>query len=390
MWPVTQRYLDTIARPHTQLTYIEFLKAGQVVSSFTGGVAYDPNTSLPIRLVSGNVQVSRQTIRRTCTINFHDSSGILIPESADDLLAPYGTEMRVYVGVRYWDSPLAVPVLMQPPVDFELVPVGTFVITDIESDYPMITVSGSDRMWYMSAFASPYVVASGQTVAAVLSQLLGLKVPTNLKDINFPDDSGADNLVPTQVFDANNGTADALHTVALVGGWQIFADPMGTFVATHEPTIDDPEVVAYSPGNGMIGHTARTIGGEVFNAVVFTNEGANTATPVRGYAEDTNPESLTYAPRIGRRPKFAASPLITTVAQAQKAARTELQRTLGVSDVVTVHIQPNHALDAGDIIRVTDATLEINNKYIVDQFTVNLRASDGAAMDLQCRSQVIR
>jgi hypothetical protein len=125
------------------------------------------------------------------------------------------------------------------------------------------------------------------------------------------------------------------------------------------------------------------------NAVVFTNESGSAAVPLRGYAQDDNPSSLTYVGRVGVRPTFASSPLMTTQDQVNKAARTQLQRTLGVSDIVTLTVVPVHALGAGDVIRVTDPTVQIDSKYISDQFTVNLRAADGP-MEVACRSQVIR
>ena len=81
------------------------------------GKMIDPNTLLPLRITGGSVQVSRTTIRRTCTVTTVDPSGILPPETVYDLLAPYSTEIRLYVGVRYWDAPLPTLLLSGPPAD---------------------------------------------------------------------------------------------------------------------------------------------------------------------------------------------------------------------------------------------------------------------------------
>jgi hypothetical protein len=129
-------------------------------------------------------------------------------------------------------------------------------------------------------------------------------------------------------------------------------------------------------------------GGELYTAVVFTGENG-TSTPVRGYAEDTDPNSLTYAARVGVRPYFDSSPLITTQPQADLAARTTLQRILGVSDTIVVPIMPNYALESGDVIHVTDPQQNIDLNLIADAFNLPFRAADGT-QSLGCRSRVIR
>jgi hypothetical protein len=80
---------------------------------------------------------------------------------------------------------------------------------------------------------------------------------------------------------------------------------------------------------------------------------------------------------------------MTTQDQVNKAARTVLSRSLGVSDIVTLTVLPVHALDAADVVRAVDPAVQINDKYITDSFTVNLKATDGP-MEVACRSQVIR
>jgi hypothetical protein len=110
---------------------------------------------------------------------------------------------------------------------------------------------------------------------------------------------------------------------------------------------------------------------------------------VRGYAQDDNPNSLTYVGRIGVRVYFDSSPLVTTQDGANLAARTTLQRILGISDTIVAPIIPNHALESGDVAHVIDPDQNIDRTVIVDSFPIPLRASDGT-QELTCRSQVIR
>jgi hypothetical protein len=122
--------------------------------------------------------------------------------------------------------------------------------------------------------------------------------------------------------------------------------------------------------------------------VAFTSEPA-TGTPKRGYSQDNDPSSPTYVNNVGVRPLFASSPLMTTQAQVNKAAKTRLQNILGFPQTVNVPIIPNPAHESGDVVILQDPEQGIDMPVIVDSFTVDLLASAGQ-MDLTCRGRVIR
>jgi len=396
MWPVSQRYLDTIARSHTRLSKIELLKDGNVVAAEQGGVIVDPASGTQMSSIGGSISVDKTTIRRAGAMQLFDASGLMLPTDVSDLLAPFTTEIRIWIGVRYWDAPLPAvgpsPIITGSPtlqVDSEYVPVITGVITDVANHYPAISMEMSDRMWALANFPSIYAVAAGTNVRDALITLLGTFMPGSRLSMNIPD---TEHVTPTLTFDVNSSIADAAHTIAQVAGWQLYCDPMGTFTATDEPSTDDEPVLTFAPGSlSTMFRPERTVGtggGELYTAVVFTGENGTT-TPVRGYAEDTDPNSLTYAARVGVRPYFESSPLITTQAQADLAARTTLRRILGVSDTIIVPIMPNYALESGDVIHVSDPQQGINFNLIADAFPLPFRAVDGT-QSLACRSRVIR
>ncbi len=397
MWPVSDHYLATLARSHMRLSYIEVLKDGVVVATENAGVVVDPATDLPVSSIGGSVSVDRSTVRRAMQLQLLDVSGLLLPNDVSDLLAPFTTEIRIWVGLRYWDAPL--PALGPPPtgtggsptlqVETEYVPIGTFVVTDVSNHYPQLSLQGSDRMWVLAGFPSIYQIAAGTNAGDALVTLLGTFVPGSRLALNIPD---TEHTTPTLSFDVNTSIADAAHTVAQVAGWQLYCDPMGTFTATDEPSTDDDPVLVLAPGAFSVmyrpDHAVGTSGGELYTAVVFTGEGGTTA-PVRGYAEDTDPNSLTYAARVGVRPYFESSPLVTTQAQADLAARTTLRRILGVSDTIAVPIVPNFALESGDILHVTDPQQNIDLNLVADSFNLPIRAADGM-QTINCRSRVVR
>jgi hypothetical protein len=394
MWPVTQRYLDTLTRSHTQVSYMEIIKDGVVAATLSSGSLLDPTTGLSLSSIGGSVQVSKTTIRRSCTVVLLDVSGQLMPSDAGDLLAPYVTEIRLWVGVRYWDAPLpavssspftATPSSLDPETEY--VPVGTFVITDLDNQYPQITITGYDRMWILGQFTAPYAIANGTNVIDALSTLLSAQVPASRLATNFPT---SEKVTGALLYDAQTDTTAAAFDLVTPSGWDLYVDPVGTFMITPQPSTDDDPILTYttSTGNMMRPKHAITSGGTLYNAVVFTGESAAT-TPVRGYAQDDDPNSLTFVGRVGVRPYFESSPLMKTVDACNAAARTRLRAILGTADTLIVPIIPNHALECGDVIHVIDPTQGIDTNVITDSFTIGMRASDGV-QDVTCRSKVIR
>lgn len=401
MWAVSDRYLATLARSHTQRCYVDILHDGQVVATLTDGVIIDLGSGEPANLIGGSINVDASAIiRRVGSINFLDVSGQLTPTDVDALFAPFITEIRVWIGVRYWDAPL--PAINDPfaspsvsgtgfavQADTEYVPVGTLVVTDIEGDYPQLSLTTYDRAWLLGTFAAPYTITKNTGIVAAIIQLLTVNTPAGHLAYNLPTDVeltvGSD-----QLYDVDTGVGDAVTSLATLAGIQLYVDPMGTWVGPPEPATDDPPVITYAPGQYSMMMRPRRIvsGSQAYNAVVFTGESASAAAPVRGYAQDDDPTSLTYVPRVGARIYTASSPVITTTAAANAAAATTLRRILGIPDQITMRIMPNHAHEGGDVIHLTEPTLGIDFPVIADKFAVNLRAADGE-MAITCRNRVI-
>jgi hypothetical protein len=385
MYAVSQRYLDTLARSHEQYSYLEILQDGDVVATLYNELVIDPYTQSKVQNIGGSISVGPDNIRRSGSVNIVDASGLILPDQISDLLAYVKSEIRPWVGLRYWD---ATPEEIRLGTDKEFVPIGTLVITGIQTNYPQITISGYDRMWLLNSFPSPYVLGSGVQCDTALIALLSQFIPSNRLDYQIPN---TDLTTGKITWDQDTPVSDAVAKVATTAGWQLYVDPMGTFIAQPEPNIlDDPVVIAYGPGiRSMMMRPSRTVDASSFyNAVVFTGEPTDGSAPVRGYAEDTNPESITYVGSVGARIYFASSPLVKTTAGALLGARTTLLRVLGIPDTITVPIVPNYALEGGDIMQVTDLDQNIDFPLIADSFECQIRAADGG-MSVQCRNRVL-
>lgn len=382
MWPVSQRFLDTLAHSHERRAYVEVLHNGVVVETLNSSLTADPATGALVQSIDGQIQVDRTAVRRSGQIDFLDISQNAGPNDVLDLFPTLITEIRPWLGVKYWDSTPA-------STQYEYVPLGTLVVSGVDtSNYPQVRVQAYDRMWLVGPFVNAYTVPAGTVISDAMNLILGLQIPTARLDT-----SGimlTEETTTALLYAEQNDAVQALSDMAATTGSVLYVDQMGVFTTTAEPSTDDDPVMSYAPGplSMMMRPNQSIDASQAYNAVVFTGEGASTP-PIRGYAQDDDPNSATYVGRVGLRPLFASSPLITTNGQAAKAAKTRLMNILGIPATVQVPVIPNPAFDSGDVIMVTDTSQGIDNPMIIDQFNVSFRASSGQQV-LTCRPAVIR
>jgi hypothetical protein len=108
---------------------------------------------------------------------------------------------------------------------------------------------------------------------------------------------------------------------------------------------------------------------------------------VRGVARDDNPASPTdWNGPFGPVPGFYSSPLLLTEGMAQKAARTILNRSLGLHYNVDLSAVPNPALETGDPILVTfdDDTGAVI--HLIDTLKIGLDVADAMQGTMRERS----
>src|SRR5690554_7219814 len=137
------------------------------------------------------------------------------------------------------------------------------------------------------------------------------------------------------------------------------------YLRFEDPPEEDVPVWEVKAGRGgvLVQASRRLTREGVYNAVVAEGEGVDDAAPVRAVAIDTGPNSPTrFGGRFGKVPRFYKSPLLTTPAQAQSAARAILRRSLGAPYSVDFQAMVNPTLRPFDPIRVThrDGNREIH------------------------------
>lgn len=383
MWGMTERAKASLARSGDQSARIEVLHDGEVSARLGSVPVKDRLSGEFIPSIGGNVSCSRQAIRRDGVVSFLDLSGDLAPTEIGDLFQPLVSEIRPYIGIHYWD---ATALEIRNEQHIEWIPLATLVVQEYDSaSWPEVTVSGQDRLSFLTPFVRGYSIFDATPNDTAIHEIFELKVPASHLRINLPQTEFTTGAL---LYEENTASLDRVHELALAAGWALSANPLGEIRAITEPTTEDEPLIIYEPGpKSMLLRPQRNISArDIVNVVVFTSEDL-VSTAIRGEARDDDPTSLTYWQRVGEYPKFESSPLMRSTAQCELAARTMLNRLLGLADNIAVPVVPNPALDAGDVIWVSDGEA-INFPLIVDSFTTYLRASDGDQV-IKTRSRVI-
>ena len=360
MWPVTQRFLDAVRQSHEVITRADLF--------------IDDNYLTTIYPIDGSVSVdARRAIRRTMSLTVVDEDGTLTPGQGarTGLLTPFGTEIRLYRGVRYANG------------DEENVPLGVFVVTDVSVDEGAegrsINVNGSDRAIRIerNKFLDPYQIAAGATVETAIIEIL-----TN-RWADVQTDLPATGFTTTQiVVDAKGTDGDAWRTareIADAAGYELAFDPDGIVrMRTVPDPLEDEAVQTYEDGADAVLTTLsrKFDSARSPNGVVVSVEGSGVDVPLRAIAWDDNPNSVTYRfGPYGQVPFFYSNSLITTSTQAQQVAIAFLRKFIGQAEAIEWEQIVNPAHDVLDVVRVKRGALDL--AVVLDRLTVPLVATGG-------------
>lgn len=331
------------------------------------------NTELVTTLdvvIDGSVEIDDVAVRRSCNLRLVDPEGILTPASAKDLLAPKGTELRLYRGLMVDGA-------------YEYVPLGVFGIVEPEVTAhgagTQIKVKGWDRVDSVRVrrFDAAYPIASGTPTWQAISDIVTsrLTVPVRITQTG--------NTTPEVVFDALSDPWDAVRKLAAADNLSAYFDQLGTLVV--EPYSEAPTGITYSPGeSSLLVDTSRTIKADTtYSGVVVTGEHPE-AGPIRTVLWDTDPLSPTYyLGPFGKRPYGYSSPLIDTQGKADAAAATLLPRVTKMRQEITINTIGHPGHDVGDAVTVVDGRSRTSGVYVVAGATVPLRPTSTIRLKLR-------
>lgn len=289
-------------------------------------------------------------------------------------LSTLGVELRVWRGLYVAGA-------------LEEVPLGVFVVTDVERAKDVITVNGSDRSIRIqrARWTDPYAIAAGTTLAAALNGLLADRWPAVTSVIAVPDTVVLGSKVTLDAGADSDPWSDA-REIAESFGYDLHFDATGNAAVRSIPDpMSSPVVAAYAYGEQsvVIDDTKRTTFERTYSGVIVSGEGSDVEVPVRAEAWDEDPQSPTYFEGpFGKVPYFVTSNLITTEAQAAAVAIARLPLVKGRVESISWTQIVNPAHDALDVVEVEweDGT---TSRVILDVVTVPL--STGGTMGAQAR-----
>lgn len=349
MRQVSTDFLAAVAGSHAHAVRVDVLQGGFV-----------SQTGLPI--IGGSVTVDRTAeIRGSATVNVAGPD--LIPMSAFDPLAPFGTELQIFTGIQFSTGP-------------ELVSLGIFGIqtANVSDDGSTIRLTCLDRAQVVkdANFESTYVIAAGSDYAGAILGLIDDGVPG--LTYNFSSTTAT---TPLLVFadDSSSGRWTEALKLATAVGCDLYFDADGVCVLEPVPNpLSDP-VAALSDGLEGVVVTASKDWSRTpsFNRVIAYTDNPDPANPpVRAIATDDDPTSPTfYSGTFGRKPKRFPGPF-TSTDMAQTAADAELRRTLGIAQTIDLNVAPNPALEAGDIVAIRRTSIGIDEVDVLDTVTYDL------------------
>ena len=332
---------------------------------------------IDLEIDTGKVSVSTTNlIRRTCEVHLTTdrTTANLVPDDGFDFLAPFGNQLRVYRGIRYTDG------------TEEYIPLGVFVITEVQisdtNNGVSMTIRGEDKSIIVARnkWTSAYQMTSG-SLEASLTNLLQNRYPD--VETNFP----VTNVTINQVILGADSNVDPWKDAVMIAqlvGYDLFFDVRGIATMRQFPTLDAASVVAtYEEGNGTtITSLDRNISTkETYNGVVYTVEGSQVTTPVRVEVWDEDTTSPTYRYGVfGSVPTFITTNLISTSAEAIKAATLLLNTYIGQQEQIQFQSVVDPSLDVNDVIYVKSEGSKVDRTVIIDTIDVPLDYTSNLAV----------
>jgi hypothetical protein len=363
MWAVSDAYLAQLqSNSRRWKTYIEVIFGNEIV------------TSADV-LVQGYVGLDNVAVRREAHFTLYDADGVLTPGQATDLLAPKGTEVRIYRGL--WIPDLG---------DYEYVPMGVFGIispaTRANDAGTQIEIKGFDRLDKLRAlqFETAYTIAAGTLVSDAIKGIVNAQMP----GIPVRVTPSTYTLTAT-VLAQLSSPWDAISDMCDASNMVFYFDPLGTAVV--EPFTEANTGLTYQTGpSGLLINSEQTWDNTNVNSGVIVKGQNPDLTTFFVTKWDVDPNSPTYSlGPFGRRPYGYYSEFITTTAQATDVANGLFPRVTNMPQTVEIYVRGGPQHDVGDLITVIDPRNKINANYVVKSGTIPIINTQGDHVRLLCQ-----
>ena len=299
----------------------------------------------------------------------------LFPTGVTDVFAPFGNEIRVFLGVTLGDGSTG--------YTWQVFRGKIEQIAKNSSGQCQILCGDRAEDVLDVAFSSPENSQPGNTVVSEFQRLVSAAIP----DATF---GASDTFLKrmealTWEFDRASALDEIARSVGAV--WYPLAN--GDFVLRRIPwTVAGPPVLTLTdqPGGTVNAWSRERSREQIFNVVTVTGERLNGDAPVFAMASDTNPASPTFVGgNFGIKSIVERLQTPSTQGGAQSTAEALLRNYVAPVEEWSLEVVPDAALELGDILRIlVDGQDSIQ---VVTGFTLPLDLSGN--MTVSTRSLVV-
>lgn len=360
-------YRRVLGVPHEHYVRVE-------VWSGLGVMLADDLTLLPGSSVSATLG---QQVARTANLVFE---GDLYPSSPGDLLAPFGNEIRAYLGVRLGDGDLSyVWQVLRGRIQQVAQEAGTGVCNVLVED------RGRDVLDV--GFVKPENSNAGDQVLVEFQRLVTGAVP----DATFGASDTFGTLVRPLTWQSDRGSALDELTQSVGALWYCLAD--GDFVVRAYPwararvpvvTVSDQRVG--NVGGCVQSWTRSRSRSRIYNSVTVTGERLNGDDPVFALAQDVNPASPTWVGgNFGVRSYLSRLQTPATQGGVAGVAQQLLRTAIAPTEVFSLDMVPDASIELGDPMRLLVGGADV--VQVVSGFVLPLDLSAG--MQVAFRSIIV-
>lgn len=371
MQQVSSSFLAEIAKSHTVFSYADLVT---------------PNgQSQRLTITAGSVTIDQTaSVRRTCSLTALDPTGTLTPLSSTSPLAPYGSELKLYRGVKYTSGQLSGTT--------EVVPLGTYRISDASTQETVSGVAGVKIQAYdlsrtisRDAFTEPYTISSGTNLVDAIKALVSRTVP----GVVFDAFSSSATMSADTTYDSSTNPWTVIGDLATAAACEAFFTATNSFRIAPPIDIDHLPAPAYSYVKGET-CTMEELDVDFtdepgYNGVIVIGQSTGTDTaPVRSVVWDDTPSSPTYyLGSYGKVPQIIDNSNVSAQSDADAAAKAALNLVLGFISQLTVTATVNPALDVDDVIQVTSAESGVNATYAIQAVSIPLDGATSMSITLR-------
>ena len=337
-----------VARTATIDTRVEVVNEDDTVIALLGG----PDATHP-GVIGGSVTMDTgRDVRWTCDLTIDQAD--LVPTQPGDLLHPLA-----YNRVRIWWRILT----DQATGQWAEIPVGTYYTTwptvnDNGNANLSVSITGSDAASHIArALMGASVEVGGLTVTDAVTAILSEAAPWATLNLD-----PSDHQLPAEYEAGEPGGNpwQVCQELATSAGMVLYVDRMGDVRLTDAPSPQATPTAQFIEGPGcvMSGVSATIPLDQIANQVIVTSTATQDAdgNDIEPVTATATVDDATHPLWVGHGHTWTArvdTDQVTTKAQAQKLANTELAKRSALTEENELIIPPHPHLDGGDVVQVS-------------------------------------